>query len=125
MKALLFFSAVLFGGHVRLVFTLVLGLFVACVIVTLTSFSEIPLHVLESSQVNCFSINFPTRPGRFKLSFLTRERSIFCFLPARACSSRVYILLFVVVVVVVVVDALLNYCPASSLLRISSWLHGE
>lgn len=40
----------LFGGHVRLVFTLVLGIFVACVIVTLTSFSEIPLSILAASQ---------------------------------------------------------------------------
>ena len=42
---------VLFGGHVRLVFTLVLGIFIACVISTLSSFAEIPLDVLASSQV--------------------------------------------------------------------------
>ena len=42
---------VLFGGHVRLVFTLVLGIFIACVNSTLTSFAEIPLDVLASSQV--------------------------------------------------------------------------
>lgn len=41
---------VLFGGHVRLVFTLVLGIFIACVISTLSSFAEIPLDVLASSQ---------------------------------------------------------------------------
>jgi len=40
----------LFGGHVRLVFTLVLGIFVACVICTLTSFAEIPLDILAASQ---------------------------------------------------------------------------
>merc|ERR1719458_1843516 len=38
--------AVLFGGHIRLVFTLVLFIFLGCVGVTLTSFREIPLDVL-------------------------------------------------------------------------------
>ncbi|TRY68433.1 hypothetical protein TCAL_01367 [Tigriopus californicus] len=41
---------VLFGGHVRLVFTLVLFIFVACVSVTLASFPEIPLSVLDASK---------------------------------------------------------------------------
>ena len=34
----------------RLVFTLVVGIFIACVISTLTSFAEIPLDVLAASQ---------------------------------------------------------------------------
>lgn len=38
--------ATLFGGHIRLVFTLVLFIFLGCVGVTLTSFREIPLDVL-------------------------------------------------------------------------------
>ena len=44
-----FISGDLFGGHVRLVFTLVLFIFVACVYITLTSFSEIPLDILAST----------------------------------------------------------------------------
>ena len=39
----------LFGGHVRLVFTLVLFIFILCVYITLTSFPEIPLDILASS----------------------------------------------------------------------------
>jgi len=39
----------LFGGHVRVVFSLVLVIFVACVTITLTSFKEIPLDVLTAS----------------------------------------------------------------------------
>jgi hypothetical protein len=39
----------LFGGHVRLVFTLVLFIYVACVVVTLTSFPEMPLSTLENA----------------------------------------------------------------------------
>ena len=37
------------GGHVRAVFTLVTFIFIACVIVTLYSFSEIPLNVLADT----------------------------------------------------------------------------
>ena len=37
------------GGHVRAVFTLVTFIFIACVIVTLYSFSEIPLDVLSNT----------------------------------------------------------------------------
>ena len=50
-----FFKATLFGGHVRLVFTLVLGIFIVCVTATLTSYAEIPLDVLANS---------PTFPGK-------------------------------------------------------------
>jgi len=38
----------LFGGHVRFVFTIVLFIFVFCVLVTLTSFKEIPLNILTN-----------------------------------------------------------------------------
>merc|ERR1719153_707660 len=38
--------AILFGGHVRVVFTLVLFIFLGCVTTTLMSFREIPLDVL-------------------------------------------------------------------------------
>ncbi|CAB4066598.1 SLC45A1_2_4 [Lepeophtheirus salmonis] len=41
----------LFGGHVRLVFTFVLVLFIICVFFTLTSFQEIPLNVLLSTKL--------------------------------------------------------------------------
>lgn len=40
---------VMLGGHVRAVFTLVTFIFIACVIVTLYSFSEIPLDVLSDT----------------------------------------------------------------------------
>ena len=53
--AFFFFKATLFGGHVRLVFTLVLGIFIVCVTATLTSYAEIPLDVLANS---------PTFPGK-------------------------------------------------------------
>lgn len=39
----------LFGGHVRLVFTLVLFIYLFCVFFTLTSFSEMPLSTLEET----------------------------------------------------------------------------
>eukprot|EP00096_Caligus_rogercresseyi_P012847 TRINITY_DN5513_c0_g1_i1.p1 TRINITY_DN5513_c0_g1~~TRINITY_DN5513_c0_g1_i1.p1 ORF type:complete len:462 (-),score=85.36 TRINITY_DN5513_c0_g1_i1:78-1277(-) len=41
----------LFGGHVRLVFSFVLVLFIICVFFTLTSFQEIPLNVLLSTKL--------------------------------------------------------------------------
>ncbi|XP_057375846.1 proton-associated sugar transporter A-like [Daphnia carinata] len=50
------FIGVMLGGHVRAVFTLVTFIFIACVIVTLYSFSEIPLNVLSDSS-NVESIN--------------------------------------------------------------------
>lgn len=37
------------GGHVRAVFTLITFIFIFCVSVTISSFNEIPLHMLESS----------------------------------------------------------------------------
>lgn len=37
------------GGHIPAVFKLVTVIFVICVTVTLTSFREVPLHILESS----------------------------------------------------------------------------
>ena len=41
-------SGVMFGGHVRFVFTFVLFIFVFCVLTTLTSFREIPLDILTN-----------------------------------------------------------------------------
>lgn len=41
------YLGVMLGGHVRAVFTLVTFIFIACVIITLYSFSEIPLDVLS------------------------------------------------------------------------------
>eukprot|EP00090_Calanus_glacialis_P021004 TRINITY_DN3242_c0_g1_i3.p1 TRINITY_DN3242_c0_g1~~TRINITY_DN3242_c0_g1_i3.p1 ORF type:complete len:677 (+),score=185.82 TRINITY_DN3242_c0_g1_i3:131-2161(+) len=38
----------LFGGHVRFVFTVVLFIFIFCVLTTLTSFKEIPLDILTN-----------------------------------------------------------------------------
>ncbi|ODM88551.1 Solute carrier family 45 member 3 [Orchesella cincta] len=40
----------LFGGHVRAVFTLVLFIFIACVIVTIRSFREIPIDRLWANK---------------------------------------------------------------------------
>lgn len=45
------------GGHVRAVFTLVTVIFIACVIVTLDSFREIPLWRLESMSQNIVVID--------------------------------------------------------------------
>ena len=45
-----FNTGVLFGGHVRLVFTLVLFIYIACVFITLTSFPEMPLDTLENTE---------------------------------------------------------------------------
>lgn len=42
-------TGVMLGGHVRAVFTLVTFIFIACVIATLYSFSEIPLDVLADT----------------------------------------------------------------------------
>ena len=39
----------MFGGHVRAVFTLVLFIYVVCVVVTITSFREIPLDRLYAA----------------------------------------------------------------------------
>jgi len=39
---------VIFGGHVRFVFSLVLFIFIFCVFTTLTSFNEIPLEILTN-----------------------------------------------------------------------------
>lgn len=38
------------GGHVRAVFTLITVLFCICVAVTVTSFKEIPLDLLEKEK---------------------------------------------------------------------------
>jgi hypothetical protein len=38
------------GGHVRAVFTLITFIFIICVALTVTSFKEIPLHLLERQQ---------------------------------------------------------------------------
>ena len=40
---------VMLGGHVRAVFTLVLFIFIGCVVLTLYSFREVPLSVLSDS----------------------------------------------------------------------------
>ena len=43
-------TGVLFGGHVRLVFTLILFIYIICVSATITSFAELPLRVIEASR---------------------------------------------------------------------------
>lgn len=44
---MLLFLGVLFGGHVRAVFSLITVIFIICVTYTITSFDEIPLDILE------------------------------------------------------------------------------
>ncbi|XP_014244219.1 proton-associated sugar transporter A [Cimex lectularius] len=39
----------LMGGHVKAVFTLITLIFITCVVITLTSFSEIPLKILDKT----------------------------------------------------------------------------
>lgn len=55
------------GGHVRAVFTLVTFIFIACVIITLYSFSEIPLDVLSDSS-NVESINVSLYASTFRVN---------------------------------------------------------
>ena len=43
-------TGVLFGGHVRLVFTLILFIYIICVSATITSFAELPLSIIEASR---------------------------------------------------------------------------
>ena len=47
------FPGTFFGGHVRFVFTVVLFIFISCVVTTITSFNEIPLDILA----NPFKVN--------------------------------------------------------------------
>ena len=42
------YSGTFFGGHVRFVFTIVLFIFVLCVVTTITSFNEIPLDIITN-----------------------------------------------------------------------------
>lgn len=41
-------TGAILGGHVRAVFTLITFIFTICVALTVTSFKEVPLHLLES-----------------------------------------------------------------------------
>jgi hypothetical protein len=45
-----FDTGAILGGHVRAVFTLITFIFTICVAITVTSFKEIPLHLLESQE---------------------------------------------------------------------------
>lgn len=45
-----FDTGAILGGHVRAVFTLITFIFTICVALTVTSFKEIPLHLLESQK---------------------------------------------------------------------------
>ncbi len=68
-----FHAGVMLGGHVRAVFTLVTFIFIACVIVTLYSFSEIPLNVLSDvSNIDAIKVS-----QRFKeLQFQKSQKQI-------------------------------------------------
>lgn len=46
----LFDTGAILGGHVRAVFTLITFIFTICVALTVTSFKEIPLDLLESQE---------------------------------------------------------------------------
>jgi hypothetical protein len=45
-----FDTGAILGGHVRAVFTLITFIFTICVALTVTSFKEIPLHLLERQE---------------------------------------------------------------------------
>lgn len=51
-----------FGGHVRAVFSLITVIFFFCVLATVTSFSEIPLPLLEELQQEQEELNHPPKP---------------------------------------------------------------
>lgn len=55
-----------FGGHVRAVFSLITIIFVCCVSMTVTSFSEIPLPLLEELHQEKEELNHPPKPGAEK-----------------------------------------------------------
>ena len=68
---------VLFGGHVRLVFTLVLFIYVGCVLATLTSFAEIPLDVMAATSTEV-SLNHVTKScdsKSYNFSFELKEEN--------------------------------------------------
>lgn len=52
-----------FGGNVRAVFSLITIIFFFCVLTTVTSFSEIPLPLLEELQQEEQEFNHPPKPG--------------------------------------------------------------
>lgn len=52
-----------FGGHVRAVFSLITIIFVCCVSITVASFSEIPLPLLEELHQEQEELNHPPKPG--------------------------------------------------------------
>lgn len=56
----------LFGGQVKTVFGIITIIFFFCVLVTVTSFSEIPLPLLEELNYEKEELNHPPRPGSMK-----------------------------------------------------------
>lgn len=61
------FIGELFGGHVRAVFSLITVIFIICVSITITSFAEIPLPLLEELHTDQDELNqAPPRPGSMK-----------------------------------------------------------
>lgn len=61
------FIGELFGGHVRAVFSLITVIFIVCVSITVTSFAEIPLPLLEELNTEQDELNHgPPRPGSMK-----------------------------------------------------------
>jgi hypothetical protein len=64
----------LFGGHVRFVFTVVLFIFIVCVLTTLTSFKEIPLDIL-------------TNPAKVTLEYIM-FRSCYCIVQRKSVSGQ-------------------------------------
>lgn len=65
------FIGELFGGHVRAVFSLVTVIFIICVSVTITSFAEIPLPLLEELQLNEPEAEEPNSKGLLPPSEIT------------------------------------------------------
>lgn len=52
-----------FGGNLRAVFSIITIIFVCCVSMTVTSFSEIPLPLLEELHQEKDELNHPPKPG--------------------------------------------------------------
>lgn len=55
-----------FGGNLRAVFSIITVIFIGCVSMTVTSFSEIPLPLLEELHQEKDELNHPPKPGTEK-----------------------------------------------------------
>lgn len=61
------------GGHIHAVFTLITFIFIICVSYTITSFKEMPLHLLETQAT---LIDLPPRKSTDRGSSFAERKSI-------------------------------------------------